>query len=110
MSRTHNKGISYLSAMGVEDDVLDLLDAVLLHQVLDVEGVVAGPPRERLHLLAQCGLRGDDLLAKPQWESPLALVVHVQPALVRQQVETGPVPWLRGMVGVKNKGKYHLRI
>ena len=96
--------------MGVEDNVLHLLDAVLLHQVLHVEGVVTGPPGERLHLLPQCRLRGGDLLTKPQWESPLAFVVHVQPALVRQQVETGPVPWLRGMVGVKNKGKYHLRI
>ena len=78
--------------MGVEDNILDLLDAVLLHDVLDVEGVVAGQPGERLHLLPQCGLCGDDLLAKPQRKSPLTLVVNVQPTAVRQQVEAGSVP------------------
>ena len=76
--------ISHLSTMGVKDKVLDLLDAVLLHHVLDVEGVVAGPPGERLHLLAQGRLRGGDLLAKPQRESPLTLVVNVHPTAVRQ--------------------------
>ena len=78
--------------MGVKDNVLDLLDAVLLHQVLDVEGVLTGPPGEGLHLLAQCGLRGGDLLTKPQRESPLTFVVHVHPTAVRQQVEADPVP------------------
>ena len=78
--------------MGVEDNVFDLLNAVLLHDVLDVECVVAGLPGERLHLLAQGRLRGGDLLAKPQRESPLTLVVNVHPAAVRQQVEAGPVP------------------
>ena len=78
--------------MGVKDNVLDLLDAVLLHQVLDVEGVVAGPPGERLHLLPQCRLCGGDLLTKPQRESPLTFVVHVHPTAVRQQVEGRPVP------------------
>ena len=78
--------------MGVEDNVFDLLNAVLLHDVLDVECVVAGHPGERLHLLAQGRLRGGDLLAKPQRESPLTLVIHVHPTAVRQQVEAGTVP------------------
>ena len=83
---------SHLSSMGVEDNVLDLLNAVLLHDVLDVEGVVAGQPGERLHLLPQCRLCGGDLLTKPQWESPLTLVVNVHPAAVGQQIEGRPVP------------------
>ena len=69
--------------MEVEDNVFDLLNVVLLHDVLDVECVVAGPPGQRLHFLAQGRLRGGDLLAKPQRESPLTLVIHVHPTAVR---------------------------